>query len=321
MNYTFSGNPDAEFVIALHQQLITEHVLKVVPVKQLAAIVMIGGYGRSEGAYIETEAGCRPYNDYDYFLVFRNTSKRQSKLMTRKIPNLEALVGIEVDFFPLRESMLPKMEFSLMNAEMLAGHRVIWGDQNILKMMPEMKLDNISPAELIRLMTNRGCLLLMNRLGRAGGEYSKFINKAWLAIGDVVIANAGRYCLSYVEKKSLIAEVCQDAVLVERYQRAVDIRLRPDLYVEWQAWDMDEVCRYWVAILESLIRKGRQISWRQRMKNILNNLGDPRVWRMDRLILEHPRVRVTMLLKEAISNLQPNVTNENELLGLWASYS
>ena len=100
MNFTFNGNPSAEQRICLHQSIIASEVLKAIPEKNLAAIVMIGGYGRSEGAFVKHEKGYGPYNDYDYFLVFKGVSKKKAQQLMLKYGTLIIRSALKLISFP-----------------------------------------------------------------------------------------------------------------------------------------------------------------------------------------------------------------------------
>ncbi len=326
MKFTFDGNPAAERVIQDHQSLIIATVKQAVPEENLAAIVMIGGYGRSEGAYVIDDRGrAAPYNDYDYFVIYRDVSLAKARALTRMIPDLEHETGIDVDFFPLRLCDLEKLEFSLMNAEMRAGHAVIWGDVNILDRMPDMPLSEVPKQEFQRLLTNRGCLLLMNQLNPASEDFSKFINKAWLAIGDSQLAGEGAYALSYLEKRDAASKVLKDKGLVACYQRAIDIRMRPDACTPWQAEDLPEVIEAWVTELNRIAPGCTEdnASVVDRLKNLLRHLRDTRLPRGDLAVFSHPRKRITnrlaALLRE--NDAQQVQQEARALLDLWASYS
>lgn len=323
MNFTFNGNQSAEQRIAQHQSLIAESVLEAIPEDNLAAIVMIGGYGRSEGAFVKQDEGYGPYNDYDYFLVFKGVSKKKAQQLMQNIPDLDHLVGVEVDFFPLLEEKIGKLEYSLMNAEMQLGHRVIWGDEAILENMQTMPLGQVDLREFERLLTNRGCLLLMNHLDNGHEHVSKYINKAWLAIGDALLALAGKYELSYVNKKLTIEQVTQDPLIIEAYRRAIDIRFRPDLFQPWSLDDLDSVTSYWLDTLglieASALRKESTSQW----SNIFRNLRDHRLRKIGHSLLTHPRTQVTNRLKSLIIPSDDRQWKEesNKLLLLWGSYS
>ena len=128
---------------------------------------MMGGHGRGEGGYVSIDGQPAPYSDYDYFVVVAKTDSAARTALTERLAEaahrLENEVGVEVDFALLRAERLRAAEFSLMNAEMRWGHRVVAGDQNVLAAMRPMPFHRLPPGEITRLMLNRGSLLLMNQ--------------------------------------------------------------------------------------------------------------------------------------------------------------
>jgi hypothetical protein len=221
--YTLDGDAAVEARIAADQARIARGVTGLVPAEHFVALVLMGGYGRGEGGYVMTAQGPAPFNDYDYFVVVRGLRRGARAALARQLGELaETLaveVGVEVDFALLRREGLAAAEYSLMNAEMRWGHRVVAGDADVLARMPEMPLRALPHGELTRLMLNRGTLLLMNQrrlaelqsiragLGAAGGldaadreQFFKYLFKAALACGDARLAADGHYHPSYPEK-------------------------------------------------------------------------------------------------------------------------
>jgi hypothetical protein len=146
---------------------------------------------------------------------------------------------VEVDFALLREERLPSAEYSLMNAEMIWGHRVVAGDPEVLGAMPSMPFSGLPPGEFTRLMLNRGALLLMNQKRLAGGSplgageqevFFKYLFKAVLACGDARLAGNGRYHPSYVRKQDLLRSMDWDGKgqFADLYGEAWEAKFRPD---------------------------------------------------------------------------------------------
>ena len=211
--YTPDGDAAVELRINHDQQLIARAVTELVPAENFRALVLIGGYARGEGGFRHVNGKPEPYNDYDYFVVVGGISQRGLKalkpLLVQLGHSLTATVGVEVDLEILKEELLPKAEYSLMHAEMLWGHRVVAGNQDILSSIPGMPFARLALAEFTRLMLNRGSLLLINRSELAAGrvqeaqhreQFMKYLFKAVLASGDARLAAAGQYHPSYTEK-------------------------------------------------------------------------------------------------------------------------
>jgi hypothetical protein len=244
--YTLDGGPQVEARIARDQSLVAQAVAAAVPPERFVALVLMGGYGRGEGGFVEQGGGPAPYNDYDYFVVVRGAGRAERPAIAARLAEaahgLQSAVGVEVDFALLALEGLGRAEFSLMNAEMRWGHRVVAGEPAVLSAMPEMPFHRLPPGELTRLMTNRGALLLMNRQritagGPQTGErevFFKYLMKAVLACGDTRLAAAGLYHPSSPAKlERLLAlagagGLAEGARLIPLYREAYRQKLRPD---------------------------------------------------------------------------------------------
>jgi hypothetical protein len=219
LRWTLDGDAGVEARIGADQRLIAQAVLKTVPAAQLVALVLMGGYGRGEGGFVETPDGPAPYNDYDYFVIVRNCGGAARAALRGALATLGAAlqeqVGVEVDLELLPADRLERAEPSLVFAEMHWGHRVLAGEPRVLNAMPRMAFHRLPPGEITRLMLNRGALLLMNQqrlaerppgepaaeaLHAERPELLKHVCKAVLACGDARLAAAGMYHPSYPEK-------------------------------------------------------------------------------------------------------------------------
>jgi hypothetical protein len=175
----------------------------------------------------------------------------------------------------LSEERLPASAFSLMNAEMLWGHRVIAGDPRVLDAMPAMPFRRLPLGEFTRLVLNRGALLLLNRQRLASGEaldaedqevFFKYLFKAVLACGDARLAASGRYHPSYVTKLERLQSMEPElgSPFLSLYGLAWQGKFHPDYgqYLgespaEWQ----QRVVDVWLEALAALegVRTGRAI--------------------------------------------------------------
>jgi len=169
--YTATGNDAVEAAIESDQQVIAQGITASSFAQWVESVVMIGGYARGEGGYLVREGEPGAYNDYDYFVVLKDAAKPKlpviREALTKIARELEETVRVEVDFFALLESEISQLPFTLMYAEMQAGHRVIHGRSDILSQMPAMPLDTVPDDEFKRLLLNRGTLLLFNQKNMA----------------------------------------------------------------------------------------------------------------------------------------------------------
>jgi len=199
--------------------------------------VLIGGYGRGEGTpFISPDGSQAPFNDYDLVVVVdRLNSEVRQRFQTLE-KQLTAELGLPVDLCPYRKAALPRCEFSLLNYEMKHGHKVVWGDEDLLAALPDYPHDAIPLSEGTRLLMNRGKLLLDIQQRLASPEplseeerirFIKFIHKAYLAFGDCALLAAGQYDISYAIKKEWIQSItdCPDRnVVTAGYLKAIALK-------------------------------------------------------------------------------------------------
>ena len=255
--YTTDGDATVESRIAYDQRLVATAVMNAVPAQHFRALILIGGYARGEGGFRHVDGRPEPYNDYDYFVVVGGMQSVAVQALKPRLAQLghalTARVGVEVDLAVLREERLPAAEYSLMNAEMLWGHRVVAGDPDILAVMPRMPFAELALAEFTRLMLNRGTLLLMNRTALVTGairaprqreQFMKYLFKTVLACGDARLAAAGQYHPSYAEKWQRLQRMpwAGQERFLPQYAMALEAKFHP-AYELYAAADLEKCLR------------------------------------------------------------------------------
>lgn len=206
------------------------------------ALVLLGGYGRSEGTPRIIDGRQEPFNDYDFVVVSVPMSRHRGNAVQARLRLLEQQLshelGLPVDLQLYLPNNLPRAEFSLLNYEMKYGHKVIWGEPDVLNTMPPYPHDQIPLSEGTRLLLNRGKLLLdIRRALRTGRDltpderlrFAKFLFKAQLAVGDCFLLMTRAYDVSYTIKKERIngvdpAGVPDPGFLAQRYREAIALK-------------------------------------------------------------------------------------------------
>ena len=267
--YTYDGSAEVEARIEHDQQLIAQEVVAAVVPEHFHALVLMGGYGRGEGGYTWHADEPAPYNDYDYFLVLKDMSRRKARLLQAQLQTLahqlSEKVGVEVDLAVLRSESLHRLPFTLMHAEMQWGHRVIAGHPDVLADMPAMPFKSLGLGEFSRLMNNRGALLLLNAQSLAISDsclsnesratFFKYLNKAVLACGDALLAAHGIYHPSYIEKMQRIETIAELPVddFIQLYSGALEQKFHPapeqyndENLEDWQ----DRITQCWLKTLK-----------------------------------------------------------------------
>ena len=267
--FTLGRQPGAEDRIRHDQEIVTRAVEKAVPEKQMKGLILAGGYGRREGGYRKHGEKYFPMNDYDYFIVI-DGSKEECLAFHEKLVHLghelTREVGVEVDFFVLRHAELPRLEYSLMYAELKWGHVVLLGDPLVLADMAPMPLEGLDLSEFSRLLMNRGSLLLLNSaaLGKnevkgfeAREEFARYLDKAIVACADVRLAVAGTYNTSVLVRQEKLAELTWegDQEFREDFHRAMDSRYGPEAILIPEGQEravLDRVVGQWLQALSHL---------------------------------------------------------------------
>jgi hypothetical protein len=203
----------------------------------------------------------------------KSAARRLQRDLHPVAEELTEQVGVEVDLAVMRSESLATAPFSLMNAEMKWGHRVLAGRQDVLQAMPSMPFDRLALGEFTRLMNNRGALLLMNARKLEGGstldatgreEFFKFLFKAILACGDARLAMRGVYHPSYHRKLKRLQSLARanDRQFLRLYKQALEQKFHPEPEkysnedpAAWQAF----VTELWLETFKALeARRTRQ---------------------------------------------------------------
>ncbi len=170
----------------------------------VAFMLLGGGYGRGEGGVHEQPDGTRTlYNDLEFYLVLKSGAAHAAAAQWcgEESHTGEHETGIEVEFKILTLAALSGAEPSMFYYDLLAAHRLTFGDAALVAALPGRLRDaTLIPAhEATRLLFNRGSGLFYTSLRLDDGD-TAFIErnhaKARLAFGDAVLAMNKRYTWS-----------------------------------------------------------------------------------------------------------------------------
>ncbi len=187
--------------------------------EKVAFLLLAGGYGRGEGGVFQPSATepARLYNDLEFYLVLKDASAASDagRWCHEEAHRGESEIEIEVEFKILTLAALQGAEPSMFYYDLLAAHRLIWGDAALVAALPPRLRDpTLIPAhEATRLLFNRGTGLFFcqRQLAQSGAEvHSAFIErnhaKVRLALADAVLALNGRYHFSCRTRHERLAE-------------------------------------------------------------------------------------------------------------------
>ncbi|MEM1177961.1 MAG: hypothetical protein AAGM22_06440 [Acidobacteriota bacterium] len=129
---------------------------------ELRALVLVGGYGCGEGGVEHVAGDERPYNDLDLLPVLRSRRRRVPQKADACRLGWQRQLGIHVDFSrPLTVRQIAQWPHLLLWHDVVAGHRVLWGETDIVARTAPRYLFEAPPrVEATRLLLNRGAGLL-----------------------------------------------------------------------------------------------------------------------------------------------------------------
>lgn len=202
-----------------------------------AAIVLYGSYGRGEGSWFRDEDGAwRPYNDYDVRIVSERAIP-SSRLQTLEA-NLREDIRIRwLDIGHIRTRALKRLKPSILNFDLKYASRILYGDPQVLGLIPEIDAATLPMREaqvlyFTRLFTLLGSLDQDGFDRRLEGESCRFFRnqmaKAILAVVDVLLLEKGAYDASYRTRVERVAELHpNDEELVSLSRWALGEKMRP----------------------------------------------------------------------------------------------
>ncbi|MEM8998004.1 MAG: hypothetical protein AAGF23_24700 [Acidobacteriota bacterium] len=129
---------------------------------ELEALVLAGGYGGGEGGVEHLGGDERPYNDLDLLPILASRRRHVPRKVDVCRREWQRHLGVHVDFSrPLTEAQVARWPHQLLWHDVVSGHRVLWGDGDVVHRAAPRHLFDAPPAvEATRLLLNRGAGLL-----------------------------------------------------------------------------------------------------------------------------------------------------------------
>lgn len=250
--FTVKGSPEVE-------QLLTELVNEAAAAVEAAlspsdyrALILLGGYGRSEGGVEVVDGKERPHNNLDFMLIAKTSNSTElARLRQILLDAFEPTMrkyDIEFDISVISIWKLRLSPSLIIWYDMRFGHKIILGDETIMDAMTHFRLEKIPSRDAMRLLVNRASLLLINEhlMSLEDGENihrRRIIRnnmKAIIGYGDALLYFRDAYHWSYVERKKRMQD--RDDISIEfrsLYDEAAEFRLLPD-YAKYESRDLTE---------------------------------------------------------------------------------
>ncbi len=203
--------------------------------EKIETILLYGGYGRDEGAWIYMETGeVVPYNDYDILVISENRpSISKINLIREELAKKIGIRWVDIDFMTMNHVM--RMKNTIKNIDIIYGSKIIYGNSDVFEASPNLNPQKIGFYDIEQLYFTRMWTLfgswdgLFRDLGK--NEAIFFRNqmaKAILAAVDVLLIKKNQYNYSYVKRIQLFKDGIQSDAKVYKYAEwALSEKLSP----------------------------------------------------------------------------------------------
>ncbi|ELH7810907.1 nucleotidyltransferase domain-containing protein [Vibrio harveyi] len=208
-------------------------------VHNIDAIILYGGYGREEGAWIQDESGNpRAYNDYDILIISNDkVSKEHLDELRIKLAKMIGISWVDISIKPKRA--LRKLKATIFNFDLKNGSRVIYGDFNILNEIPNIRASDIGYRDVrilfyTRIITLIGCCKVNDfKVGLIDPEKAMFfrsqISKAVFSVIDLILITepSVNYESSYKKRVEVVKSMSKYEGYFYLFDWALDNKLKP----------------------------------------------------------------------------------------------
>lgn len=242
--YTKHGK-GANRCIQMHLDKVVEGIRKAIP--DVISIILMGGYGRKEGAVLKKNGRYMPVNDFDLYIVTKKLlpDKFLEELATEisnefgwggkahaeafETGKYEFKKFLHIDIRCLEESKLKNLPPTVRYFEMKYASKVLYG-RNVLEDFPEIKENEIPVSEGLRLIMNRYMLMLISmrkdfikNKKSISDEEEKilyyYLGKAYFTACENLLILAGRFKATYWERADELKKIYEKEFpgLAEKY--------------------------------------------------------------------------------------------------------
>lgn len=171
-------------------------------------VLLCGGYGRGEGAYLTRDDNTTPVNDVDLVIVPHENQERHT--LKNALLRAHETFGVPVEGQWLPKRYLENAPFTMFNYDLKFGSLVLSGDANIVDSMPNYDAGGMPLWEGIALLFNRIAGLisgfprvlesLPDSIGDKRSYQANQVCKALVACGDLFVIINRQYHCNYRER-------------------------------------------------------------------------------------------------------------------------
>jgi hypothetical protein len=278
--YTVYGSQLVDQHIQRDLRFVVHFLCERWPADFLQAIVLTGSYGRGEGGVQRKKSQEFPFDDYDLLLVFKRLNATEKKRIQATLPRICELISektaIPVDIAPVCDlEDLMQAPFNLSWYMFRHGHKLIWGQLDLLDTLSDYPVEHLPVSEAFQLLLhsgvrlleviNAGCPLIEPWNDSRWPLLLMALHNAVIALGDALLIFNRCYSHSYSERIQILKSLLQqnpslpDAhLLAYLYPEAIQYKLSPSEYrnlpVELVVGKLEIVrkmfLKYWLLLVE-----------------------------------------------------------------------
>jgi len=208
--FVINGTKEINNKIKNDLSQIVQAVTKIVKPE---SIILGGGFGRGEGSVKIVNGKIKPQNDYDIWIITNHKIPQSQLVYLRK--SLAQRLGIDyVDIAVLNSRQLRTLPPSQIYYDLKHGSKVIYGDSNVLNLIPNYDPASIPKWDGLKLLFNRmagvlggfsaKALVRGYEEGRATDYQKNQLLHALIACGDAILIFRGKYHHLYSQKVSVV---------------------------------------------------------------------------------------------------------------------
>lgn len=214
-----------------HINIATDYILR--EIQNVDAILLAGSYGRNEGAWIETEQGLKPYNDYDFIVVSDapGLDKNQINALRAKCADKIGISWVDIDIYT--HTKINRMKCTQKNVDIAYGSCLLYGNPiqwDVRKLaMDRLTFFDIETLYFTRMWAFFGTYQYISK--EVDTEDSSFFRyqmaKVILACADMVLIKNRKYHYSYKERYERIKNIKEFNGNTHLYDFAIKEKLNP----------------------------------------------------------------------------------------------
>jgi len=218
-------------------KIITKIILKYH--SDVDSLILAGGFGRGEGSVLISGKDIQPINDYDIYVIVKNSSNKINLEKLRKLI-LEKVSIRQVDLELIKKKKLPHLKPTMSNYDLKYASHIFYGNVNILKTIPSINPKKLSLREGRTPLLLYLIALLQSYPGEKNALISsndKFwiyqqISKSILGWSAALLILEGKYHSSYVERERIFRENFENKLWCSLVEKATRFKLSPSLEIE-----------------------------------------------------------------------------------------